>query len=199
MDTMNVAIATHAPDTAAKLTWNIRCRELPTVIRHCKKCGQARSFVCSGRFRVNAQKQLLDVWLIYKCPECDDTWNAAIFSRVSPRSIQRDVLDGLHDNDAALVRRYALDGEVLHRCGAELELPALDTDGDIPAPGRRTLIELCPECALPMRISAILRAHLGLSRSELTALAAAGRVRLAQGGDILRAKLGGGALVEVEL
>lgn len=199
MDTMNIAIATNAMETAAKLTWNIRCRELPTVIRHCKKCGQARSFVCSGRFRVNAQKQLLDVWLIYKCPECDDTWNAAIFSRVSPRSIPRDVLNGLHDNDVALVRRYALDGEVLHRCGAELELPALDTDGDIPAPGRRTLIELCPECALPVRISAILRAHLGLSRSELTALAAAGRVRLAQSGDILRAKLGGGALVEVEL
>ena len=69
-----------------EIVWKIECAGLPTAERHCKKCGAWRAFECSGCFRVNAQKRMLDVWLIYKCPECDDTWNMTVLSRVAPQS-----------------------------------------------------------------------------------------------------------------
>ena len=181
-----------------EIIWNIDCATLPTVTRHCKKCGKLRAFECSGCFRVNAQKRLLDVWLIYKCPECDDTWNLPVLSRVSPQAVPAALLAGFHRNDAALARRYALDGELMRRSGAALDMPELRVTGVTPPAGHRVTIALTPECALPVRVAAVLRMRLRLSRSEFERLVADGRIR-AHGGDVLRMKLGSGARVDVEL
>ena len=71
--------------TMKKIIWKIEPLGLPLVLRHCKKCGKTAEFICSGQFRVNAQRKYLDIWLIYKCAKCDTTWNAAVYSRVSPQ------------------------------------------------------------------------------------------------------------------
>jgi len=57
----------------------------PPAIKHCKKCGRKTEYVCSGLFRVNAQRKYLDIWLIYKCSDCDCTWNMTIYSRINPK------------------------------------------------------------------------------------------------------------------
>lgn len=67
-----------------KIIWEIQCHSSLPAYRYCKKCGEKRAFTCSGQFRVNAQQKHLDVWLIYKCPDCDTTWNASVCCRVSP-------------------------------------------------------------------------------------------------------------------
>ena len=41
----------------------------------------ARAFVCSERFRVNAQKKSLDVWLNYRCDSCEDVWKFPLLER----------------------------------------------------------------------------------------------------------------------
>lgn len=46
--------------------WIVTPQRLPAVIRRCPKCGQKTEFENSGRFRVNANGRLLDVWLIYR-------------------------------------------------------------------------------------------------------------------------------------
>ncbi|WP_243015095.1 DUF1062 domain-containing protein, partial [Brevibacillus borstelensis] len=51
----------------------------PPAIKYCKKCGKKTEYVCSGLFRVNAQCKYLDIWLIYKCSNCDSTWNMTIY------------------------------------------------------------------------------------------------------------------------
>src|SRR5688572_22600264 len=90
----------------AFVTWTIHATELPRVLRHCRRCDASRAFVSSGKFRVNAQKRRLDVWLVHRCAGCDDTWNAALHERVLPEELGA-VLDGYHENDAALARRAA--------------------------------------------------------------------------------------------
>ena len=76
-------------------------------------------FISSGRFRVNAQKKSLDVWLIFKCSVCDSTWNMTVLARVNPRSISPDVLRGFHDNDPDLALHYGLDRGLIKKNGGE--------------------------------------------------------------------------------
>lgn len=63
--------------------WVVRPCEPPRLRRYCPGCRAAREFVCTQRFRMNAHKKTLDVWLKYRCPICDCTWKAPIFERIA--------------------------------------------------------------------------------------------------------------------
>ena len=75
--------------------------------RHCKKCKRTVSFECSGKFRVNANGKLVDVWLIYRCERCGASWNREIYSRVKPSSIDKALYQGFIENDSETVALYA--------------------------------------------------------------------------------------------
>lgn len=64
-------------------------------------------------------KKLLDIWSIYKCTRCDYTWNIALFSRLHVSKINRELLQRLLQNDAAMVHYYAADLATLKRNRAE--------------------------------------------------------------------------------
>ena len=49
----------------SRVTWRVVPLHTPRVIRRCSRCDTTRNFACTEKFRVNAQKRLLDVWLIY--------------------------------------------------------------------------------------------------------------------------------------
>ena len=49
------------------------------IIHRCGRCGKKAIFVSTRRFRVNANKNKLDVWLIYQCKKCRHTLNIPIF------------------------------------------------------------------------------------------------------------------------
>ena len=95
------------------IVWNIVPTALPEVVRHCSKCGGEGAFACSGKFRVNAQRRSLDIWLIYRCRACDTTWNARVYQHISPQSLSGDLLRRFTENDENLAREYALDCEFL--------------------------------------------------------------------------------------
>lgn len=65
------------------ITWDIQFRDLPTVLRYCKKCGKKSEYI----------------WLIYKCAHCNTTWNSTIYSRVSPQKLGATLLEQFHSND----------------------------------------------------------------------------------------------------
>ena len=75
--------------------------------KHCSKCGKNSRFVCSGKFRVNANGKRVDVWLIYRCERCKTTWNKEIFSGVKPSRIDRELYQAFLDNDWETAMRYA--------------------------------------------------------------------------------------------
>ena len=79
------------------------------VVHKCGPCGKKMTFISTRRFRVNANKNKLDVWLIYQCKKCKHTLNIPIYERVSPQKIPKELYEGFLANDEELALRYAAD------------------------------------------------------------------------------------------
>jgi hypothetical protein len=62
-----------------RVTWQVTPLRPPLIRRHCSRCSIEMPFACSMKFRTNAQKKRIDVWLIYRCTACDEVWNLPIF------------------------------------------------------------------------------------------------------------------------
>lgn len=102
-----------------KILWEIQYLSLPLVSKHCKKCGEKSRFSCSEKFRVNARRRSLDIWLIYNCLNCDTSWNARVYSHISPQSLNLLQLEGFQNNSHSLVEKYAMDMDFLYRNGVD--------------------------------------------------------------------------------
>ena len=87
--------------------WIVAPLETPRIWRSCGRCNARRPFASSGKFRVNAQKKRLDARLIYRCGDCEQTWNRPLVERRPVEAVPPDLLRALTVNDAALARRYA--------------------------------------------------------------------------------------------
>lgn len=81
------------------------------VYHHCGGCGKKQAFINSGKFRVNANGNRVDVWLIYRCKNCKHSWNLAIYERMRPSKIKKD--------DYELASKYGNDIDFLKRNNAE--------------------------------------------------------------------------------
>ena len=81
------------------------------VYHRCGGCGKKQAFINSGKFRVNANGNRVDVWLIYRCKNCKHSWNLAIYERIRPSKIKKD--------DYELASKYGNDIDFLKRNNAE--------------------------------------------------------------------------------
>src|SRR4051812_26733389 len=61
----------------------------------------------SRKFRVNANKRRLDVWLIYHCASCECSWNLEVVARAMPEEIGTERLDAFQRNDPITAQRCA--------------------------------------------------------------------------------------------
>ena len=89
--------------------------ETPRIIRHCLRCGRQSRFACSDRFRLNAHQRRIDIWLIYRCLQCQTTWNCPLFSHCRPGDIGETLYNQFQVNDRATAWRYAFDAERFRR------------------------------------------------------------------------------------
>jgi len=85
------------------------------VIHKCGHCGKKTAFISTRRFRVNANKNKLDVWLIYQCRKCRHTLNIPIYERIAPQKIPKELYEGFLANDEALAFRYGSDAALFKR------------------------------------------------------------------------------------
>jgi hypothetical protein len=172
-----------------KVTWDIKYLSPPPAIKYCKKCGKKTEHLCSGLFRINAQRKYLDIWLIYKCSDCDSTWNMTIYSRINPKSITSEILDGFHSNNGELAERYAMDTELIRKNGAEVGLPKYEILGaNI---NFNTPIELHIKCSSPSRlkVSSLLREKMNLSQNAFEQMITSGSIRSTSGLDLKKCRL----------
>lgn len=177
--------------------WTVRIKNAPTAVRYCKRCGARTEFIPSERFRVNAQRKSLDVWLVYRCSVCDTTWSLTVLSRVSPRAISAELLRGFSQNDPDLARRYANDIALIRRSGAAPGPPEIEITGTDIARGESARIQLFSPQPLALRAAVILRKRLGLSYSELDKLIASGKLVCTSGHDIRKRGLSGEMVFEI--
>lgn len=162
-----------------RVLWTITPLEAPQPWRSCSRCGAARPFRCSGKFRLNANGKRLDAWLVYKCVDCDTTWNRTIFERRADMSPA--MLTALQENNAALVAQFAFDIAGLRR-----EAHHVETFGDVAvhktvlseevASVSSVEITLAVSVATAVRLDRLLSSELGLSRSRIAAMAEAGQL-----------------------
>jgi hypothetical protein len=104
-----------------EVCWHIIPLSTPHALRHCAQCGTRRRFVSSDKFRLNAQQRKIDVWLVYKCLVCAQTWNCTIVTRQTPEDIGEDLYQRFVRNDRMLAWRYAFDSSLLHRAGVRVD------------------------------------------------------------------------------
>ena len=105
-----------------KYQWELNPINLPIIRRNCPKCNEKSSYINTERFRVNANKSNIDVWLIYQCEKCKSTWNMTIYERIKPYDINKDEYEKFLSNDKELAREYAFDLSIYSKNKAEVIL-----------------------------------------------------------------------------
>lgn len=104
-------------------TGELSAEDTPAQIRvwhRCGGCGKKQEFLNSGKFRVNANGNNVDVWLIYRCKKCKHSWNLSIYERTRPSKIPRGLFEAFQDNDAETALAYGRNVEFLKKNHAEL-------------------------------------------------------------------------------
>lgn len=76
------------------------------ALHGCSGCGRHTHFKNTEKFRVNANGNKLDIWLIYQCVECKHTLNLAIYERKKVSSIPEKEYKGFLGNDRQLAEMY---------------------------------------------------------------------------------------------
>ena len=105
-----------------KYQWELNPINLPIIRRNCPKCNEKSSYINTERFRVNANKSNIDVWLIYQCEKCKSTWNMTIYERIKPYGINKDEYEKFLSNDKELAREYAFNLSIYSKNKAEVIL-----------------------------------------------------------------------------
>ncbi|MCL2672687.1 MAG: DUF1062 domain-containing protein [Clostridiales bacterium] len=179
------------------ITWKVNPLDTPAVLRNCNKCGGKQEYKSSGLFRVNAQGRNLDIWLIYRCTCCGNSWNMEIHARVKPQSIPAAEYDAYLRNDAQLAEKCAFDKALLRRNNA---LPCYDglrfaVIGAIPQGDAEITIE--GDFDLDIHLSKILRQKLGLSGAAFRELLARKQIVGENGMDLQKARWKNGTKISL--
>jgi hypothetical protein len=152
------------------LPWVVRRTRLPMLSLRCVDCRSESATAGEGRFRVNANGKLLNVWLLVRCVSCDRTSKLTVHERAPVRTFGPAEIHGYHVNDPELVASRLLDpllarrnGFTLDWTGAwRLDTPSAWLDGALPVQ-----VEVLFEDPVPVRPERLIARGLGLSRNEV--------------------------------
>lgn len=156
--------------------WVILPERLPAVLRRCPRCGQKTEFENSGKFRVNANGSLLDVWMIYRCARCEASWNLSVHERVEVSFLDRKEYEGFLNNDRSLIEMYGNNRAVFVKNKAEIVINSEDykiqvLDTPIPLANREwEEVEISAGSFHNLRLDVLLAKTMGLSRSRVKEL-----------------------------
>lgn len=168
-----------------KIEYEIMPEESFAVIRGCSGCGRKARFTSTGKFRVNAGGNKLDVWLIYQCENCKHTLNLTVYERKNAASIPKQEYEGFLNNDRQLAQRYGRDIRFFQKNKARIDVKGFrysviwrrevmeQNDG-----GERLIIEIHNSCGIKLRLSKQLAEALGISVSRVRKEMEQGGIRL---------------------
>ncbi len=182
--------------------WDLVLRNTPLVLKHCPKCGSPSSYQSSGNFRVNANQNHIDVWLIYLCQKCSCSWNMEILSRRDCKTIARDLYDKFLTNDPELAFQYAFDAMIHSRNKAVMDYGCLQYEikGDkISLPDLREAVEIEILCkhSVELRLDKLLSRQLETSREEIRRLEAGKRIFVEGCSSAMKAKVKNGLRINI--
>ncbi|MEV4764267.1 DUF1062 domain-containing protein [Micromonospora chokoriensis] len=160
------------------INWAVVPTCLPLVRRRCQACASER-LRPSGRFRVNANHKLIDVWLLALCTACGVTAKLTVLERTTVRAIRPEVLDRLHDNDSGLTAELLQDPVVQRRNRFDLDWTdawRLDTGGSVHLDHDVIDVVVRFAARIPVRPVRLIADGCGLSRGEVDRLVREGMI-----------------------
>jgi hypothetical protein len=186
-----------------KYQWELVPENLPIVKRSCPKCNEKTNFINSEKFRINANKNNIDVWLIFKCEKCKSTWNMTIHERIKPCNISKQEYDKFLSNDRELAREYAFNSSIYSKNKAEVILENINyrlVQRELEAyyiKENELVIEL--ECKYPieLRVDKLLSDILAISRSKIKGMHKKGVVFIQDDKNSLNIKVRDGMEIHV--
>ncbi|MFE9957205.1 DUF1062 domain-containing protein [Micromonospora sp. NPDC005299] len=103
------------------LSWALRRTRLPLLAFRCVHCHSGLASPGDGKFGVNANGKLVDIWLLVACVCCDRTSKRTGHDRVRVRYLDPILLRPCSGNSSALVARLPLDPLIARRNRVALE------------------------------------------------------------------------------
>lgn len=111
-----------------KIEYKIMPRKSFRVIRNCSGCGKKTHFINTERFRVNANGNKIDVWLIYQCENCKHTCNLTVYERQKPSSIPQEEYQAFLRNDEEMAVAYGMNMQFFKKNKAEVDAAEAEYD-----------------------------------------------------------------------
>jgi hypothetical protein len=152
------------------LPWAVRRTRLPLLSLRCADCRSESATTGEGRFRVNANGKLLDVWLLARCVSCDRTAKLTVHERTPVGSFDPAVLHGYRVNDPRLVASRLLDPLLARRNRFTLDWTGawrLHTPPERLDEAWPVRVDVVFDDPVPVRPDRLIARGLGLSRNEV--------------------------------
>ncbi len=166
-----------------KIEYEIVPKDSFWVIRSCPKCGRKTYFKNTKKFRINANGNKLDIWLIYQCEECEHTFNLPIYKRQKVSSIPKEEYQRFLNNDEQFAEMYGKNMQLFRRNKADIDFEKVNYDfvklhetteyGDYK---EQTVITINNPYHLKIRPEKQIAEILGLSRSQVKSLLEKGEI-----------------------
>jgi hypothetical protein len=163
------------------VVWRLRRIRPPRILHRCPCRPGLAEFEPTGRFRVNANRKLLDVWLLLRCSGCGQVRKATVLERVAVSRVAPALLHGYQRNRPELVEAALAASSFRRRNHL-----ALDFEGTwelaaepLPPGAGPVTVEVEFLDPLAMRPARLIAAGLGLSRRGVERLLADGAIRAA--------------------
>lgn len=186
-----------------KYQWELIPDNLPTVKRNCPKCNEKTNYINSEKFRVNANKNNIDIWAIYKCEKCQSTWNMTIYERIKPHTLNKQEYDKFLSNNRELAREYAFDLGLYSKNKAEVNLEHINYKlvqkklGAYYIKENELVIELVCKYPIQLRVDKLLSDILGISRNKIKSIHKKGLIFIEDDRTLLNTKVRAGMEIHV--
>ena len=168
-----------------KIEYEIVLKDSFLIIRNCPKCGRKSHYINTKKFRVNANGNKLDIWLIYQCAECKHTLNLAIYERKKASSITKEEYQCFLYNDEQLAERYGKDMQLFRTNKADIDFDRLHygviklhETKEISGFGEQIIITVKNPNQMKIRSEKQIAMVLGLSRNQVKSLLEKGEIEL---------------------
>ena len=168
-----------------KIAYELVLKDSFWIIRNCPKCGKKTHYINTKKFRVNANGNKLDIWLIYQCVECKHTFNLAIYERKKVSSIPKEEYQCFLDNNEQLAETYGKNMQLFRTNKADIDfdrlhygLIKLHETMESSGPGGQIVITVKNPYSMKIRSEKQIAMVLGLSRNQVKSLLEKGGIEI---------------------
>lgn len=96
------------------------------IIHNCSGCKGKTNYINTEKFRINANGNKLDVWLIYQCEKCKHTYNISIYERQKVSGLSKEEYGLFLENNKELAQEYGRDFQFFTKNKLEVDLKDIE-------------------------------------------------------------------------